>query len=216
MSLAQQAPIIEATVVGQPSFKNVSKLLAGDCPEYLSIIRVVAGTANITNGRVLIRRRCNIPDGAYNVNLDGTLSPTEYHEWMKYPDVDLVKPPIEKMTPVCRIPQAALGPMIQACGEIFQRRGHVVVGQSALYCEQDRSIGFAFPFNLQAPIRLNPRYLSIVLVEMLQYADGVAVAREVPSGLKHTEELQTPLIVGLDWGSLSLLMPAKGYYPSME
>lgn len=154
----------------------------------------------------------DIEDGFYDINIDGSLSPANYHYGLKYPDVETVKPPFKKMRPSCIIDSKDLGPMIAFADEIFRKRGTVVVDKTMMYCEENKDIGLSYPFGLTFPIRVNPRYLSIVLVEMLQYPQ-IKVLREAPPVHHHEQEsIKTPLVLGVDWGSCGLIMPYKGYY----
>jgi len=110
-----------------PKLTNASKLINPEkCQRAeLRIIRVINKTANITNGNMILRRFVDIPDGAYNVNLDGSLSPVEYQHGMKYPDVELVKPPFgtDKMKVYCELTPPVVGQMIRLANEIYQKNG---------------------------------------------------------------------------------------------
>ena len=169
-------------------------------------------TANIINGPVVLRRHVDIEDGFYDINLDGSLSPVNYHYGLRYPDVETVKPPFKKMKPCCIIENRDIGRIMAFADEVFKKRGTIVVNKTSVYCNENKDVGLSYPFGLTFPIRLNPRHFSIVMVEMLQYPH-IKVLREIPSGTTpETEEVTTPLLIGVDWGSCGLIMPYRGYY----
>lgn len=196
--------------VPNPKFTEATKLLVdNDCDAALQYVRIINKTANITNGRAILRRFVDLPDGVYNVNLDGSLSPTQYPHGFSYPDIELVKPPLNRMRPSCSIDRSVMGAVKHLCDEVVQRRGSVILGKDAIFMEQNREVGFKYPFNLEDPIRLNPKYLSVVMVEMCQYPEVLVLRehREVKPG----DALTTPLVIGRDWGSCALIMPLRGW-----
>lgn len=202
-------PVVELRP--SPKFTNAAKLLADpDCDEKLRYVRVLNKTANITNGKVLIRRFVDLPDGMYNVNLDGSLSPTQYPHGMTYPDIELVRPPLSAMKAACNLNRDTIGAIIHLCNEVAQRNGSVIINNNAIFCEQNREVGFQYPFNLEAPIRLQPKHLGMVMVEMAQYPEVKMLReyREVASG----DILRTPIVIGRDWGSCALISPLVGYH----
>ena len=103
-----------------------------------------------------------------------------------------------------------MGSMIALANEVHKKNGYLMITDKSIYCEQDRNVGFTHPFGLHIPIKLNPWLLSIALVEMCQYP-VIRLLREVPPDVK-PEELQTPLVVGTDWGSCAVMVPERGHY----
>lgn len=198
------AGMIEKAVTAQPKFTNASKLFALTGREELKVVRVVQGTANLTNGHVLIRRYVGIPDGVYDVNMDGSLSPTRYAHGMRYPDIEMIRPPFETMIPSCELPNAAMGPMIQLCQEARKVDGKLILSKEGVYMLQNPQVNFAFPLGLTAPNKVDPKYFEIALIEMLQYPSVYLLQENRPTDV---EGPRTPLVLGLDWGSCALLMP---------
>lgn len=203
-------PVVELRQTPNPKFTNAAKILADECSDAYRFVRVVGNTANITNGKVLIRRFVDLPDGMYNVNLDGTLSPAKYPYGLNYPDIELVRPPFNTMKSSCGLNRDTIGAIKHLCDEVTQRNGSLVIDKNAIFCEQNREIGFQYPFNLEVPIRLNSKYLGIVMVEMAQYPE-VKLLREYKE-VAPGDTLTTPIVIGRDWGSCALISPLKGYY----
>lgn len=201
------------TQLAAPKLTNASKLLVdGDCKSEFQFVRVINKTANIFNGPVLLRRHVDIPDGFYDINIDGSLSLVRYPYGTGYPDMGAVKPPFKEMAPSCLINSSEIGKMKAVADEVFKKRGTLVIDKDSMFCEEDRSVGLAYPFKLTFPIRLNPRHFSIIMLEMLQYPQ-IKFLRDVPTGLtQEPENVVTPLVIGVDWGSCALIKPHRGYY----
>lgn len=209
--------------LGKPTFANALKIFphTPEGKEYLKIVRVRDGVASITNGHALIRRPVMnqdgtqaVPDGCYDVRVGGDLIPTSNPEWMKYPDIDLVRPdginPASgnpQIEPFCSISNEVIGFMIPIIQEIRMKfKGTVLLNDKGLWMRQNPQVGMAYPFGLPQPVELNPLYLEFVLIEMLQYP-MVYLLREIkltPDGLTHT-----PLVFGINWASCGLIMPIK-------
>jgi len=207
---------------GKPTFANALKIFphTPEGKEYLKIVRVRNGVASITNSHALIRRSVTVnnvpavPDGCYDVRVGGDLIPTSNPEWMKYPDIDLVRPdginPASgkpQIEPFCSITNEVLGFMIPLIQEIRMKfHGTVLLNDKGLWMRQNPQVGMAYPFGLPSPVEVNPLYLEFVLVEMLQYP-MVYLLREI----RHDNDgaVNTPLIFGLGWDNCGLIMPIR-------
>jgi hypothetical protein len=188
-----------------PKFTNTSRLFALCERDELKVIRVVNKTANITNGHVLVRRFVDVPDGVYNVSREGFLVPTTYEHGLRYPDVDMIRPPFERTRPLCEIPHAWLGEFITLCQEVEKVDGLVAMNATHIFMVQNTALNLAFPFGLPHEVRVDPRYLAIALVEMLQYTSVYLLQEQSPANNK-------PLILGKDWGSCALVMARGSAY----
>jgi len=201
-------------VVGQnkPKFTNASKILATIKDDYdkshLQFVRVLDKTANITNGNMLLRRYVDAPNGLYNIEIDGCLSPTtpKFSPGNAYPDLELMRPPLEKLKPFCNITRAALSQFIMFCQEVRKAWGDVIVDKDSMWMKQNPLTIFRFPFNVPHPIIINPVFLEIAFIEMLQYPE-IYLLREIDTDLGVDQV--TPVVFGVDWGSCALIMPIR-------
>lgn len=200
LDFKESTPILNE--VANPRFTNASKLFA-DCPrDALKVVAVFGKTANITNGFVLIRRYVDVPDGAYNINADGSLSPTRYEHGLCYPNIEMIRPPFNKMHPFSQLNKDIIGKMIQFCHEAASVDGTVVLTSHGMYMLQNPSISIPFLFGYPKTLKINPTYFGIALVEMLQYSQVYLLQED-------DDSLKTPLVIGKDWGSCALIMPLK-------
>lgn len=193
-----------------PKFTNATKLFAMCTRDHLKVVRVIGGTANITNGHVLLRRKVSAPDGVYDVNMDGSLSPTTYEYGMQYPDLEMIRPPFEKMAPYCQIPHDVIGQLIKLCQEAQRIRGDLVIEKGGVFMYQNPNINMPFSFNLPKSVMVNPKYFEVALIEMLQYPFVYLLQQEKKS--TDSEGFKAPLVLGMDWGSCALIMPMNSDY----
>jgi hypothetical protein len=202
-----QVPIIN------PSFGNASKLFAMELTEArMKYVMVHDKVANLTNGKLLLRRRVNAPNGLYDINADGSLSPANVAEHTSYPNVLTLEQAVNQATDQTRgiyvhvsppIPSEALGMLKAMCDAIVTRSGDLILSREAAWMEQDPTVNMMFGFGLPTDTKVNPKLLAIALVEMAQYS-FVYLKQEIRPKDK---EPSTPLILGLDWGSCALIMP---------
>lgn len=192
---------------GTPKFTNVSKILAmneNKDREYLNIVRVLNKTANITNGSMIIRRFVDVPDGAYEVNADGSIRPVRYTHGFQYPDIELCRPPLEAIKPCCVMTKEDLARFIQVCQQASSLEGYMIIGPTGLYMKQNPNLNVVFPFGLDPAAPFNATYLEVTFIEMLQYPQ-VYMLREP---VKYDQE-KKPLIIGVDWGCCAVIAPLR-------
>ena len=215
---------MQEQVLGQPTFANALKLFPkiSRNKSYLKMVRVRDGVASITDGKILLRRsmlvpdeqkpgfmRAAMPDGAYDVKIGGALVPTYRSDWMKYPDIDLIKPRnFEDLKPLCTINNEMIGMFIEYLEEVKKHDGTIVIDNAGIWMIQNKTFGIAFPFNIGMPISLDPELLQVVFIELTRYPH-VFMTREFRPA---DEDKQiTPLIFGLNWLHCGLIMPLTGW-----
>lgn len=201
--------LADAQTLERVDFRNISKIFS-DTPrhkEHLKVVRVVNHTANLTNGNVLVRRQVtDVPDGVYQVSRTGGLAPVPYREWMRYPDIEMIRPPFETMHPLCEFRKEALESFIPLCQQVKAVQGNIIISMNAMYCQQNNQMYVQYPFSLPGEeVRFDPAYLEIAFIEMLQYP-VVYLLRDFGS------DETTPLVIGQDWGSCALVMPLSNTY----
>lgn len=198
-----------------PTFKNAAKILPSDADtgydkkkRAMRYIQVLNNTANFCNGLMLLRRYVPAPNGLYNVSMDGSIYPAAVPAelFFDFPNFEVVRPPFEKMKPLCVIPKTVMGGMIQILQEITRRDGTAVIDRDSIWMKQDVGVILRFPFNMAPKININAKFLETTLIEMLQYEEIVFLREE---RLSEGEDLSTPLVVGRDWGSCAVIMPLK-------
>lgn len=203
-------------VLGEPTFANALKLFPkiGHNKSYLKMVRVRDGVASITDGKILLRRSIRddkgmptVPDGAYDVKIGGALVPTNRSDWMKYPDIDLIKPKgFENLRPLCTINNEMFGMFIEYLEAVKKHDGTVIINNDGIWMKQNMTFGIAYPFNIGYPIMVNPDLLQVVFIELTRYP-YVHMTREIR--IEDEDNQVTPLIFGLNWLHCALVMPLK-------
>lgn len=212
-----------------PKFTNAAKLIADPCPDHLQIVSVQPSAimgpnntprhvpvANVTNTHALLRRAVEgMADGAYTVNTDGSLSPTVYQDGLQYPYIEHIKPryltrydetgDVSKLPILCSLDNQIMSSLIRLCDDVARVDGDLIMGRAGIVCQQNENMLIQYPFGANHQIRLHPRYLRIILVEMLLHTE-VKMLRPEPD-LAHYALNEEPLFIGKGWWSCGVIMP---------
>lgn len=194
--------------------QNWMRLLASDCKPHLAFVRVWDGVGSITNGRVLLRTEINVPNGFYQVAVNGDLIVAGGHKGIEnpYPDVESIAPPFTSLKPFCQMNRDTVGLLMNFAEEARRRDHTVVFDRAEAYSVQwgrktkqpEESLVFPYPFGIPGEeVFINALYLKLALIEMLRY-DWVCIAKE-PRTLRD----ETPLVIGRNWKQCALIMTAK-------
>ena len=185
--------------------KNLMRLLAHTDRDELKVVRCINQTISVTDGCMLIRRYApGVADGVYNIDIDGNLKGTRYSHGMKFPDIEMMRPPgLESMAPQCNLVKEAVGHMAHFCQEVRRKDGAVIITKDRMFMKQNPDFLMAYPFELRTPSEFNPLYLEISFIEMAKYELSFMLRehRAVDGDMQ-----RTPLIIGKDWGSCALVM----------
>jgi len=177
------------------------------CPDPgLSVVRVKNGVANITNRKVLIRMSVpqGTPNGLYNIGMYGELKQIVHNNVWDYPDVDLLEPDFNALKTPCHLLPQVREHLIMFCRNAFAHGCNIVIERDRVTAQHLEGL-YLHPFNLNNSITINARYLEIVLVTFKAH-HVLYLARE--------NKENSPLIVGIDWGTSALIMPERRGYGS--
>jgi len=159
-----------------PKFINAGRLLADSvCDEEYQMVRVINNTANITNGKVLIRRFAGAPDGCYQIDLTGCLVPHSIEFGSKYPDVEMWKPNLERLKALSSLPNDLVFEMKNLCVRARMDNSAIIMDSSYMAVAKDRACRVNFGFGLPQEMFFNSLYLEIILIEMLQYPNVLLI-----------------------------------------
>lgn len=216
------APPLEPVVIKEPAFlrENWKKIL-GSTNEYrpeLRFVRVANRVATVTNGTLIVRYPANHPDGFYVLNERNDLVESDFTHWMRYPDIEAMKPLFTSMvhTPSAENPHCIrtehIGRFLEFVGFVRDRdrlglkRGCVVLEKTGAYSRYDQGLEFK-QFPCQLPIvgdflAFDAGNLHMALVELLRY-DHVIIAYE------NRLTRRAPLFMGQSWEKCVLIMPTE-------
>lgn len=186
------------------NFKSTARIFV-DAKENYKFVRVLNGVANVTNGLVLIRRQVGIPDGTYHIGMQGELVPVIHEYGLSYPDVELVKPPLDKLKPMCEIPKDVVTALVAFANEVIRLKGTIVLDKGGVFMLQNPAFNVAFPFNYPRQEEVDSKHFLVAFMEMMQYS-SVYLLQEI----RHQNEVpNTPLIIGRDWGHCALIFTKR-------
>lgn len=198
-------------------FVSASRIWTIHSPEdTLKYVRVKAGTSYITNKQVLLKKRCDAPDGLYKIDITGSLVPATIptsKQWFWYPDVELF-PKYPNAVTLCTIPQAKVLEIISMCQLISDESREVIIGKNGLYrshCDIERTSAPAvlFDFGVTQEIRINAKYLEVALTSYMEYP-VIGILREMDP--IDSKGVKTPLIIGVDGGTCAYVSPSDTRY----
>lgn len=195
---------VQQTTVAAQNFKSIARIFV-DARENYKFVRVANGVANLTDGFLLIRRRVNAPDGFYNIGMSGDIVPTPWEHGLRFPDIEAVKPPLDKIKPMCEIPQQVCVALTAFANEVIRLKGTIVLDKNGVFMLQNPNFNVAFPFNFPIQEEVNSKHFLVAFMEMMQYP-SVYLLQEIRN---INEVPNTPIIIGRDWGTCALIFKQK-------
>ena len=198
------------------TLKNISRALAkipdDDRNRDFKYVYVKNGVANICDRKFAMRFQVNAPDGRYNINYMGELTPAYYDvtigSYMPF-DLDLVRPPFEQMQPFCRFHPEVLAGFYPIIQEASNRGETIYIEKKGMGLKRTGEIFCEFPFNTPHIIEVNPLYLHLAFTDSRRY-DMIEMYQEIRPD--DEEEPKTPLVIGYGWNNCSIIMPIVDTY----
>lgn len=188
------------------NMKHWGRILALSDQDRFKRVFVQNGTAQVTNGHILLRRGVSAPDGTYFVDTIGNLESAPGIQ-EKCPDFESILPDFNRAQPFQLDPKA-MNTIIDTAALAQQEGCLLALGYDYVALVKDTPDGkktMPYPLDcligLPEPFTYNPVYIQLALLECLIY-DSVYVIKEHPSEQKK----HTPIIFGKNWGSCSLVM----------
>lgn len=195
---------------------TLARIIALTDREDLKTIQVVNKTLTATNGHMMVRSYVDLPDGYYYPS-NGQLIPMPRVQW--FPDLGPQEERVNRATVMGEWSVEDRFHFIQVCHEAKANGDKVTVDPSGVWIdrklalnntlyddegnylgeEETRVGGYAFNTGLTATMKFPPDQLVIAINELAKY-DTIKVL------IDHTVE-NSPLILGLNWGSCVVIMP---------
>ena len=188
------------------NMKHWGRVLAMTDTTRFTRVFVQNGTAQVTNGHVLLRRGVSLPDGTYFVDSAGNLelAPPSGFTW---PDFESIRPSFELAQPF-QLDPTTMNTIIDTSALAQQEGCLLGLGYDHVALVKDtpdgkKSIAYPLsrPTGLSCQFTYTPTYIQLALLEALIY-DSVYVIKEPQSEQKK----HTPIVFGKNWGSCTLVM----------
>jgi hypothetical protein len=206
--------------------RSISTLL-GSCSDSAVGVKgiwVYNNTLSVTNKYMLIRRRCDLPDGFYALDSEFRLAPAP--RIRNFPDIEalearyLKEPKTMIRSSLLRehrglafktahdalahIPKTWQAEPSWVQPVTWDATGFWIDKRENLDGEEvyDR-VGEPILTGLPMPLLINPSYINIALTELARYDEVYLIKSGNPD---------EPVILGLNWGSCVMIMPVRGRY----